>query len=324
MRLGQMGQYWGFVLVLCSALAHAEDAPAKTTAAPDAVMAEFNGYKISAGTIWALEKAWMEPYLAKDPKFQLPEKEKIQLRRKIINKELEFPVLSAYVKEKALPIPADEVKAKLDTFKKERFGDDPKKFADFLKSIQKSEQDFNEYTGVVLALEKKLSAEVTDEEIQQFADTRAALRRVSHILYTYKGAPNSPSNRSKDEAKKVAEAGLEKLKQGKEFGQLAHEESDCPSKAQGGDLGFLPIKGTSFAPEVYRLNKVGERSGVVESEFGYHILMLTDIKGKASELKDKFRGAVARDRVQKLTQQLMEQKQPTVVYNDDVIKSNPQ
>jgi peptidyl-prolyl cis-trans isomerase C len=313
----------GLGLLLAIGLTWAMPGRAEEPKAPlEPIMAEYNGYKIKAATVLALEKAWMEPIKAKDPKFVVPEKDKIQLRRKIINKELEFPVISAYVKEKNLAIPADDVKTKLDTFKKDRFGNDAKKFADFLLTIQKSEAEFTEYTGAVLALEKKLSAEVTDEEIRQFGETRAALRRVSHILYSYKGAPNSPSNRGKDEAKKVAEAGLEKLKQGKEFGQLAHEESDCPSKAQGGDLGYMPVKATSFSPEVYKLAKPGDRTGIIESEFGYHILMLTEIKGKAEDMQDKFRAALARDRVQKLTQQLMEQKQASITYNEDVIKSN--
>ena len=307
--------------VLCiSGVLRAVDDPAPTKAAQ--VMAEFGDYKVSAPLVWALEKSWLENLKAQKQNVQLSEAEHVQLRKKIINKELEMPMVEAYVKEKNLPIPEAEVKAKLDDFKKSRFGNDPQKFADFLKTIQKTEDEFTHYTSAVMALEKKLSAEVTDAEIQAFSENRAALRRVSHILFMYKGAANSTQERSKEEAKKLADAALEKLKQGKEFGQLAHEESDCPSKAQGGDLSFLPLKGTSFTLEVYKLEKVGDISGVVESEFGYHIFKLTDTKGNAADMKDKFRSVLARDRVQKLTQQIMEQRQSEIKYYEEVIKQS--
>ena len=104
--------------------------------------------------------------------------------------------------------------------------------------------------------------------------------RASHVLLNTRG---------KDEvAKSVAKAKIEELlvqaKAGGDFAGLAIANSDCPSKARGGDLGFFG-KGQmvpEFDQAAFAL-KEGEISDVVETQFGYHIIRRTgfaDIKGE--------------------------------------------
>lgn len=87
-----------------------------------------------------------------------------------------------------------------------------------------------------------------------------------------------------DNVTKAIRAEAETLQQradnGEDFAALASEYSDCPSKAQGGDLGFFkrgmmvkPFEDAAFAMGV------GEVSGIVESQFGYHIIKVTEVKG---------------------------------------------
>jgi peptidyl-prolyl cis-trans isomerase D len=95
-------------------------------------------------------------------------------------------------------------------------------------------------------------------------------RRASHILL--KAGP---------QAKEKAESLLAKIKADPtQFEALAKSNSDDPgSAAQGGDLGFfgqgMMVK--PFSDAVFEMQK-GEVKGPVESEFGLHIIRLTDIK----------------------------------------------
>ena len=56
--------------------------------------------------------------------------------------------------------------------------------------------------------------------------------------------------------------------------------SDCPSKESGGDLNYFPRKGMmaeAFAAAAFEL-PVGQVSEIIETEFGYHLIVVTDQK----------------------------------------------
>jgi parvulin-like peptidyl-prolyl isomerase len=98
---------------------------------------------------------------------------------------------------------------------------------------------------------------------------------VAHILVMHKASLRKPVGitRTKEEAKAQAEMLLNKIQNGADFGQLAGLYSDCPSKKAGGDLGFIK-KGDmvkDFEEAAFALKK-GELSGIVETQFGYHII----------------------------------------------------
>lgn len=98
----------------------------------------------------------------------------------------------------------------------------------------------------------------------------------SHILLMFKGSMRSRATRSKDEALAEIQALKSKLDGGANFADLAREHSDCPSGQEGGDLGrFYPGQMVKeFEDATYAL-KDGEVSGVVETDFGYHLIQRT-------------------------------------------------
>ena len=63
---------------------------------------------------------------------------------------------------------------------------------------------------------------------------------------------------------------------GEEFGDIAADNSDCPSSAQGGDLGMVR-KGAmvpEFEAAAFAL-EIGATSDVVETDFGFHLIQRT-------------------------------------------------
>ncbi len=90
------------------------------------------------------------------------------------------------------------------------------------------------------------------------------------------------------EAQKKAEDVLAKLKAGGKFEDLAKEYSADPGSAeQGGDLGWFG-KGTmvkEFEDAAFALQP-GEMSGLVKTNFGYHIIRVDEVKKKKGEVSE--------------------------------------
>ncbi len=66
---------------------------------------------------------------------------------------------------------------------------------------------------------------------------------------------------------------LEKLKNGESFAKMAEQYSLDGTRKRGGDLGFFGrgVMVREFEEAAFRLNK-GETSGLVKTQFGYHII----------------------------------------------------
>ena len=103
-------------------------------------------------------------------------------------------------------------------------------------------------------------------------------RRASHILI---GAAKDAPAAERDKAKALAQSLRDTLqKSPQQFAELAKKNSQDPgSAAKGGDLDFFGrgamVK--AFEDAAFALNK-GEISPLVETEFGFHIIQVTDIK----------------------------------------------
>ncbi len=101
--------------------------------------------------------------------------------------------------------------------------------------------------------------------------------RASHILLMYDGSMRSTATRSKEAAEVQISALKSELEGGASFTEVARENSDCPSSEQGGDLGSFSrgMMVGAFEDTAFTL-EVGSTSGVIETEFGYHIIHRTE------------------------------------------------
>ncbi|UYI48000.1 peptidylprolyl isomerase [Vibrio natriegens] len=164
-------------------------------------------------------------------------------------------------------------------------------FEEFAKNVELTDEEIQDYykanqdnftrpeqakvAYIELSAEAlKTQIEVSDEEVQKYYDehldkySSEEQRRVAHILVE-----------GDDEAK--AQAILDELNNGAEFATLAEEKSDDFGSAEnGGDLGWIErdVMDPAFEKAAFALEKAGDVSGLVKSDFGYHIIKLEELK----------------------------------------------
>jgi peptidyl-prolyl cis-trans isomerase D len=152
--------------------------------------------------------------------------------------------------------------------------------ADKFQSVERADI---EYVVLNLAAVQK-DIVVPEAELKTYFEQNSARlagleeRRASHILIN---ADKAASAAERDAARAKAQSLLAEVqKSPAQFAELARKNSqDTGSAAKGGDLDFFgrgamvkPFEDAAFAL------KKGETSGLVETEFGFHIIRLTDIK----------------------------------------------
>ncbi|MEW6666870.1 MAG: peptidylprolyl isomerase [Thermodesulfobacteriota bacterium] len=146
----------------------------------------------------------------------------------------------------------------------------------------------------VLTREVIRKVTISAEESKEYYDThpddfkQPEQVRASHILV--KLEPKAEPD-VKAKARWEIEEVRKKLSKGGDFAALAREFSQCPSKTQGGDLGFFQ-KGQMAKPfedAAFSL-KPGQTSGIVETEFGYHLIRVTEKKPAGMLAYEKVKG----------------------------------
>jgi peptidyl-prolyl cis-trans isomerase C len=131
-------------------------------------------------------------------------------------------------------------------------------------------------------IRQEVEKEFPEPKLRAFYEERRmyfihpAMVRASHI---FKGFHGTPTKEEKKQLREKMEELHKRALAGEDFEQLA-KESDAFSRAHGGDLGWVEAK--NFLPipvgeALFRL-KVGEVSKVIESEFGYHLIKVTDVR----------------------------------------------
>jgi foldase protein PrsA len=160
--------------------------------------------------------------------------------------------------------------------------------AQFESVVEMQGEDVVKQMVKVNLLRKKAAEDevkVTDEDLKAYYDTLEGQVRASHILVA-------------DEA--TAKDVKKKLTAGEKFEDLAKEYSTDPGSGQkGGDLGWFG-KGAmvkEFEDAAFKL-KEGEVSEPVKSEFGYHIIKVTETVKPFEEMKESLKEEVRNQKIQ--------------------------
>lgn len=276
------------------------DATATATTQPaDAVLATVNGHEIRESDFAKIFEQMVSSRFRGQP---MPEAQVAQMRDRfrprLLGTLVEYHLLNEQAKQSEVSITDEEVVARLEREVQDTI---------FLRGITRDELDQQVKSQMGISLDEAMAerkadpfyrdmvlhmkllqqkypeeTKVTDEEIQDSYESMKSRFekpeevRASHILIN---TTEMKTDEEKAEARTKLAGILERVKAGEDFGALAEEHSDCPSgKRAKGDLGFFPRQGAMVEPfaEAAFGMKVGEVSDIVETNFGYHIIKVTD------------------------------------------------
>jgi peptidyl-prolyl cis-trans isomerase D len=109
-------------------------------------------------------------------------------------------------------------------------------------------------------------------KVSEVYEDTVSYARASHILI------KTDDSRTEAEARQEAQGLLNQLRNGADFAELARENSEDGSSAQGGDLGWFP-EGRMVEPfenAVFQSNNTGLINRLIKTDYGYHIINVTE------------------------------------------------
>ncbi len=211
-----------------------------------------------------------------------------QIYRRALERLIEERLIEQEIKKAGIKVSGKEIEAALEEVKRRNgatqedleraLAGEGLTLEAYKKQIEKGLQWRKLISWVV-----KVDSKVGEKELRDFYQKNMdryrtnETYRCSHILFI---VPKEATPEEVQEIKKKCQRVLEKIKGGEDFGEMALQYSEDVSSKDRGDLGYLK-KGDllpNFEKEVLRL-KVGEVSGIVRTEVGFHIIKLLDHKG---------------------------------------------
>jgi peptidyl-prolyl cis-trans isomerase C len=292
-------------------LAQPAPPPAAPIAAPAAAAAAtVNGYVIPEAAVQRALERW-------------PVNKRAEARPELLNYLIDNVLVEQYLVQQGVKVEPAEVDKRIGEMKTE-LAKQNRDLTKMLQEMKVSEAELREQTAADMRWDKYASERATDAALKQLFDSEKVMFdgtavRARHILL-------SPPAGDAEAAKK-AQADLGQLKQQIEagvnaelakrpadadplarekartallddaFAAAARDKSACPSKSKGGELpvfqraGFMvePFARTAFALKPFQI------SDVVQTQFGYHLIMVVErrpgFEVKFDDVKDDVREA---------------------------------
>ncbi len=276
--------------------------PASAAGSPTVVVARVNGETISQV---ALDRA-LERFA--------PDKRE-DVREEILTHLIDTTLVDQFLVQGKLEASQVEIGARIQEMKKEA-KEQNKNFDDILAEMKLALGELDQHVAADIRWDKYLDSQATEPALRKLFQTDPALFdgstvRARHILMPTATTPTEiQSSRQKllQIKAQVEQAGQkagqttsnDKLEAERKradavdesFTAFAKQYSTCPSKAQGGDVGWFARDG-SMVEQFSRVafsQKNGTVSDVVETSFGYHLILTVDRKAgrdvKFEDVKD--------------------------------------
>lgn len=233
----------------------------------------------------------------------------VQLEAEVLESMINRELLVQESRKTSSEVTEKDVNEHLEKLKANYPGDD--EFKKILARSNMSEADIKARIKDELVLQRFIDTRfvqevtVSDKEMKEFYEQHQAMFkepeqiRASHILIKVDA---NATDEEKAKAKKRLVEIEERLKKGEDFSTVARELSQCPSNANGGDLGYFrrgqmvkPFEDAAFSL------KPGQVSSMVETKFGYHLINVVDKKTERivdlDEVKDDLRAFLKQQKV---------------------------
>jgi peptidyl-prolyl cis-trans isomerase C len=267
-------------------------APAgQATIPPNKVVATVNGSPITMAEVeLVLKKA--------GPKATAPtEAQRREMQQEALTMLIDDQLMRDFLRKKGPKVDLQDVNKQMaelvEGLKKEK-----KTLDEYLKEQNQTEAQLRADIEGWLQWNAFVKAEVSDAELKKYYDGNKdffdrVVVRASHIVVRV--SPEATKDQQNEVVAKL-QAWRKEIVEGKlEFAKAAKEHSQCTSAPNGGDIGFFPRKlavEEPFAKAAFAL-KVGEMSDVVQTDFGYHLIKVTDRKAGTpsdfNKIKDEVR-----------------------------------
>jgi peptidyl-prolyl cis-trans isomerase C len=242
----------------------------------------------------------------------IPAERRDELYRKALEELVTYTVLSQETRTRKVNVTDAEVDSGIQQMR----GQFPTEDA-FKKALEARGMTLDKLkadTRIDISINKMVEAEVStqpppsDAQVRDFYDKNPdkfkqdETVRASHILFRVdENADAATKKKAMDEAQGV----LKQARGGADFGELAKKHSADSSSQQGGDLNFF-TKGQMVPPfdQAAFAMKPGEISDIVTTQFGYHIIKVTDRRPASTVPFDQVSGRIK----EFLTEQQKQQK----------------
>ena len=237
------------------------------------------------------------------------------IKQEILDQLITDILLEEFIDKQGLIVTAEEIAREVNQIRSNITGnqkDSGQSLEKVLASIGSNMSEFKRSIKHSLALEKYFYNKLDDKTLEKYFDGNKSLFngesvKVCHILIDTR---NMKTQEELSHALEQIKSIRKEIDIGAAFDEMANKYSNCPSAQNGGDLGFIQRKGNlarSFSDAAFSL-RIGQVSEPVQTEYGYHLIKVTEKKEgahvKFGDVKQKVRLAVLDEETLKLLSQL--------------------